>query len=71
MGRKSAGLDLTASFSALDHGEAGIVVTVDAEIADWADRHGYVVRAVEHQSGTVYEISPGDARLEDPTVPLD
>lgn len=72
MGRKSSGPDMTATFSTLDRGEAGVIVTVDAEIADWAERHGYIVRSIDQQSGTVYEISPGEGESEDDdTIPLD
>jgi hypothetical protein len=62
---------MTATFRGLDRGEPGMIVTTDADIADWADRHGYVVRTARHQSGTVYEISPGDDGPGDPTVPLE
>lgn len=71
MDRNTSGPDMTASFTALDRGEDSVVVTVDPEIADWAKRHGYTVRATDHQSGTVYEISPGDDGLDEPTIPLD
>lgn len=71
MGRNTPGPDMTAIFSALDRGEDSMVVTVDPDIADWAERHGYIVRAANYQSGAVYEISPGDDPLDGPTVPLD
>jgi len=66
MGRNTPGLDMTAIFSALDRGEDGMVVTVDPDIAGWAERHGYIVRTANQQSGAVYEISPGDDGLDHP-----
>lgn len=67
MGRRIRGPGMPATVSEVDRGQAGTVVTVNADIADWAARHGYVVRTANHRGAAVYEISPGDGGLEGPT----
>jgi hypothetical protein len=69
MGEETPGPDMTATFGGPDHDDAGTVTTADADIADWAGRHGYIVRTADHTSGTVYRISPGDAERDEPSVP--
>ncbi len=71
MGRNTPRPDMTAFFSALDRGEDGMAVTVDPGIADWAERHGYIVRVANHQGGAVYDVSAGDDGFDGPTTPLD
>lgn len=50
-----------AACFALDSHDVDPVVTGDGDLADWAARHGYQVRAVDQNGATIYEIRPGDA----------
>jgi hypothetical protein len=60
MSGQPRGLDLTATFDALSADGAGVIVTTNADIAGWAQRHGYVVRTADQSGSTIYEIRPGD-----------
>ena len=60
-----------AAFTAMDAGDADIIVTQSADVAQWADKHGYVVRAAAEDEVTIYEIWPGDSGPDDPIVRLD
>ena len=62
----SPDLDMTATFDALETRDAGAIVTIDADIADWARRHGYRVRTADRNGSTIYEIGPSDNEPEDP-----
>jgi hypothetical protein len=53
------------ALTAIDIGEANLVVTACAEIAGWARRHGYVIRSHEDRGATIYEIWPGDSGADD------
>ena len=60
-----------AAFTANYVGEANLIVTGSADVAEWADNHGYVVRTAEQDEVTIYEIWPGDSGPDDPIVRLD
>jgi hypothetical protein len=49
-----------AAFTAVDTGEVDLILTGDENLADWAERHGYRVRAADQDGVTVYEIWPGE-----------
>ena len=50
-----------AAFTAVDTGEVDLILTGDENLADWAERHGYTVRAADQDGSAIYEIWPGDA----------
>ncbi len=50
-----------AAFTAVDTGEVDLILTGDENLADWAERHGYRVRAADQDGTAIYEIWPGDA----------
>ena len=49
-----------AAFAALDTGEVDLILTGDENLAGWAERHGYRVRAAEQDGAPIYEIWPDD-----------
>jgi len=60
-----------AAFTAVDTGEVDLILTADENLADWAERHGYRVRAADQDGATVYEIWPGDTGPDHgPPAPL-
>jgi hypothetical protein len=60
-----------AAFTAVDTGDVDLILTGDEDLADWAERRGYRVRAADQDGATVYEIWPGDAGPEQgPPAPL-
>ncbi|GIH21469.1 hypothetical protein [Rugosimonospora africana] len=56
------------ALTAMDVGEADLVLTPLAEIAGWAQRRGYVIRSHHDNGTTIYEIWPGDSGADDTLV---